>query len=60
MFINSSHFDRPCKDGPGQPGQDIQDRTARTRHSGQDSPCRILRTGLLGQDMLDKTDRTGQ
>jgi hypothetical protein len=46
LFINFSIFFQPCKDSPGQPGQDSQ--------------CRISRTGLLGQDMYVKTDRTGQ
>ncbi len=46
LFINSSHFDRPCKDGPGEPGPDIQDRT--------------VSEGFRGQDMLDNTDWSGQ
>jgi hypothetical protein len=27
LFIKSKIFDQLCKDGPGQPGQDSQDRT---------------------------------
>jgi hypothetical protein len=37
IFFNTSIFDQPCKDGPGQPGQDSQ--------------CRILGTGHQGQGM---------
>jgi hypothetical protein len=37
LFINSSIFDQPCMDGPGE--------------TGEDSQCRILRTGHLGQGM---------
>jgi hypothetical protein len=40
QFFN---FDQPCKDGPGQPGQDSQ--------------CSILSTGHLGQGMEDKTEK---
>jgi hypothetical protein len=39
---------------------DSQDRTVRTGQSGQDSQCRISRTGLLGHGMKDKIDWTGQ
>ncbi len=37
LFISSSHFDQPCKDDPGQPGQDIQDRTVSVGFRGQGS-----------------------
>ncbi len=57
LFIRTSHFDRPCKDGldsqektfrtgqPGQPGQDIQDRTVSVGFED-----RAPRTEHVGQD----------
>jgi hypothetical protein len=43
LFINYSIVDKPWKDSPGQPGQNSQ--------------CRISRTGHLGQGTKDKADR---
>jgi hypothetical protein len=47
MFINSSIFDQPCKDRPGQPGQD---GTVTTGKSVQDFEDRAPSTGHAGQD----------
>jgi hypothetical protein len=42
------------------PGQDSQDRTARTGQPGQDSQDRTARTGQAEQDSQNRTARTGQ
>ncbi len=48
------------KAGVGQPGQDSQDRTARSEQQRQESLERTDGTGHLGQDIWHRTTRTGQ
>jgi hypothetical protein len=43
-----------------RPGQDSQDRTARTGHPEQDTQNRTPRTGHPEQDTQNRTARTGQ
>jgi hypothetical protein len=43
-----------------QPGQDSQDRTARTGQPGQDSQDRTDRKGEPEQDRQNETSRTGE
>jgi hypothetical protein len=46
--------------GRGEPGQDTQNMTPRTRQTKQDSQNRTSRIGQVEHDRQNRTDRTGQ